>query len=253
MVVSYSGYAGGSIAGVNGLIMGFPDGTMPDAYQSGDIMVAAVRSNRPPSGSSLGANNGWTVWNAFTTGSDTIGLFYRRNTTEANISNYHRFDGWPSGSSTVGVMTCIRGINASVSATDPIRNGTGLIPSRTETIRPTVDLSVFSYVMDAMLDAPEFTSTGGMTHGVSNTVELGGDRLSVGLGHRENSIASSATTDEVQFSLSGPVRDQRYFSLVMRGAGPTGPPTGEEYPQPFQGLYVGDNEARMYLGDSRIF
>lgn len=253
MVVSYSGYAGGSIAGVNGLVMGFGDGTMPDAFQPGDIMVAAVRSNRPLSGNGFGANAGWTVWNAFTVGSDAIGLFYRRSTTEANLSSYHRFDGWPSGSATVGVMTCLRGINASVSATDPNRNDTGLIPSRTEMIRPTVDLSVFSYVMDALLEAPEFSNTGGMTQGVSNTVEIGGDRLSVGLAHRENPIASSATTDAVQFNLSGPVRSQRYFSLVMRGAGATGPPTGPAYSQPFQGLYVGDNSARMYLDGSRVF
>lgn len=254
MAVSYSGYVSGSMAGVNGLILNFStNGTMPDTFQAGDILVAAVRSDRPLSGTSLGSTTGWTVWNGTTSGQNAMGLFYKRFTTAADFTANHRFDGWASGGGTVGVMTCFRGINASVAGSSPVRNNTGLVPARTDTIRPNVDLSVLSYVANAAEAAPEVTNTGGMIQGASYSAQIGANRLMVGLAHRENPISSNALTDPIQFNLSEPVIDPRYFSFVMRGAGPTGPPTGDPYAQPFQGLYVGDNDARMYLDGSRIF
>lgn len=254
MAISYSGYSSAVIAGVNGLVMNFDtNGTMPDTFQAGDILVAAIRSDRPLSGSSLGSTTGWTVWNGTSTGQNAMGLFYKRFTTAADFTANHRFDGWSSGGGAVGVMTCFRGINASVSATSPVRNGTGLVPARTDTIRPNVDLSVISYVANAAGAAPEVSSTGGATQGVSRLAQVGSNLLMVGLAHRENPIASDALTSPIQFGLSEPVIDPRYFSLVMRGAGQAGPPTGNPYPQPFHGLYVGGNPARMHRGGVRIF
>lgn len=228
-------------------------GVLPDDYQVGDILVAAVRSNMPLTGTSIGGTIGWTVYNGTTTGDDALGFYYKRSTSAADFTANHRFDGWGSGGGAVGVMTCFRGIDASVAGTNFVRNSTGLVPSRTDAIRPNVDLAVLSYVRDFEGAVPEITNTGGMIQGAYNVARVGNDSLLVGLAHRENPVASAATTQAVQFNVSAPVRDQRFTSLVMRAAGPSGPPTGESYSQPFQGLYVAENAARMYRGTSRIF
>lgn len=252
-MVSYSGYASAVDTGTVLALNFDTNGVQPDAFQAGDILVAAVRANRPLSGSAFGGSAGWTVVNGTTAGDNALGLFWRRFTTAADFTATHTFSGWTNGGA-VGVMTCFRGLDPSVAVTNTVRNNTGLISARTDSIRPNLDLAVLSYVRDADGVIPDITNTGGMTQGAYTVGRIGADSLLVGLAHRENVIASPALTQQVQFNVSAPVRDQRFVSTVMRVSGPSGPPTGgTAYAQPFQGLYVGSNAARMYRGSTRIF
>lgn len=228
----------------------------PFTRQPDDILFVTVRANRGLSGSGFSFPSGWKSLGVTLGGSEpAAGFFYKTNLTQADVNGGQVFSGWAHDSNTriITLATVVRGIKASAGAWNSGRNSTGAVAERIDALRGNVDIMSVSFTRNPLLPVPEIEAPEGWELAVSyydTPSSSTADRSGARIYYRENTSKDSALLRRGTFSVSGPTRNPRYhFTTFQNMDTPrVKPPT-----QPFNRVYVGENEAILWKGDVRLW
>lgn len=224
--------------------------------QPGDIMFVTIRANSGLSGSGFSFPSGWKSLGVTLGGSEpAAGFFYKVNPSQADVDGSHQFSGWGlnSGTRIIALSTMLRGVRGSSGTWNSTRNSTGEVAERIDTLRGNVDIMSVSFTRNPLLPVPEIEAPDGWELAVSyydTPSSSTADRSGARIYYRENTSKDSALLRRGTFSVSEPTRNPRYhFTTFQNMDTPrVKPPT-----QPFNRVYVGENEAILWKGEVRLW